>query len=106
MTETLPWWRVRSLIQGAASDDDPPGLIAGLDQYQAQFCNRLTELEVDARDPGILYVVLVVLGVLWESAGQGRKTGVLTEEEEQGVKRVVVTIAGALVPILPAEAKS
>lgn len=103
-----PWPLVHPLISAgdARRLDHDAGDVAENDQVQAFTVRRLAALSIDVRLPHDLYGVLAVLGFVYECATTAGANRVLTEVEELGAKRLLLTLADALTPLVPAEARS
>ncbi len=98
-----------SSLIGDLEAEDRDRLVAAqaqVDQLQAYATMRLDELDVDLRDPRVLYEAVCVLALVHECAVNGANNGALNDDEASAIRGLTRALGCALGRLAPAEARS
>jgi len=104
--EEIPWSNVVALIHQFEDETSSPHIRGQLDQLQQYATNRLRMLEVDVRDPRVLYEAICVLGLIAEAARNGRDNGVIAADTATEMQSVCRMLGASLGRYAPDEART
>jgi hypothetical protein len=106
--EPIPWGPLRPLIDNLRDESgtQPIHATAQLDQMRGYVTERLRQLDVEVRDPRVLYEALCVVALVHECAVNAAENGALNDDEASAVRACARIIGAALGPLAPDEARS
>jgi hypothetical protein len=105
LEEHVPWHRAKELITDLHETLRETGT-HGADQVQAYATGFLDQLEVNVREPRVLYETLAVIALVRACARNGHANEIITHEVEEVVASVCRALATALAVLAPAEARA
>lgn len=82
-----------------------PFYVGRVDRIQARIRDQYDGLGLEVTDEHVLYCTFVVLGMVVELAGDGVRSGMVSDVTLRNLAAVTQTYAASLIPYLPAEAK-
>jgi hypothetical protein len=104
----IPWATLRPLIVALQAEDESrmPFIRAQVDQLQAYATHALGDLDVDLRDPRVLYEVVAALALVHQCAVNGAENEVLNDDEASAVRGLTRSLGAALGRLAPDEARA
>lgn len=108
LTARPPWGLVRDSVGWLETLVEARGVgaISDLDQIRAEIIEQLDKLEITLHDERAVYEGLVWIALVVELARNGLEKKSVGLETYRSISSIVTTIAAALLPYLPPEARS